>query len=110
LQTTGTALDLLPYLLPDNAPGSSGAPLSPLALVWFGANDAAAATEPVHVPIAEYKANLKKVVEILRLHFAIVVIITPPPVHGLVKFMSCASASVYFIRALNVHPSSVATS
>ena len=52
-----------------------------LTTVFFGANDAA--LQPVsiqHVPLEEYKANIKSLVEKLLKRSSNVLIITPPPV------------------------------
>ncbi len=51
-------------------------------VVWFGANDAAAPTEKVHVPLAEYADNLRAIVRHLHRAARHVILVTPPPVHG----------------------------
>ena len=53
-----------------------------LATVWFGANDACISTERAHVPLLEYEANLETIVEQARQVARVVVVMTPPPVHG----------------------------
>ena len=53
-----------------------------LATVWFGANDATLATERSYVPLVEFEANLEAIVTRARRVSRVVVLLTPPPVHG----------------------------
>ena len=53
-----------------------------LATVWFGANDACISTERAHVPLLEFEANLETIVQQARQVARVVVVMTPPPVHG----------------------------
>ena len=53
-----------------------------LATVWFGANDACISTERAHVPLREFEANLEAIVAQARQVARVVVVMTPPPVHG----------------------------
>jgi len=54
-----------------------------LVTVWFGANDAALhdrTSKVQHVPLEEYKMNIKDIVERLKCLAGCVVLLTPPPV------------------------------
>ena len=53
-----------------------------LATVWFGANDACISTERAHVPLLEFEANLETIVQQARQVARVVVVMTPPPLHG----------------------------
>lgn len=68
---------LLPTLFPEDAPEPHL-----IVTVWFGANDAAAASEKVHVPIDEYAENLRHILAHLKRTARHIVLLTPPPVHG----------------------------
>lgn len=77
---TRWALFLLHYLFPL---GSSTPPV--VATVFLGANDAALSgrtSERQHVPLEEYKENLKKIVHHLKecSPKMLIVLITPPPI------------------------------
>ncbi|XP_057479979.1 GDSL esterase/lipase At5g62930-like [Actinidia eriantha] len=77
---TRWALFLLHHLFPL---GSAAPPVA--ATVFFGANDAALSgrtSERQHVPIEEYKENLRKIVHHLKecSPAMLVVLITPPPI------------------------------
>lgn len=52
------------------------------AVIWFGANDAAAENMNPHVPIIEYGSNLQDMIDHLKKFFVYIVVMTPPPVHG----------------------------
>lgn len=56
-----------------------------LLLIWFGANDAAEQPSVQHIPLPEYKANLKFLVAKARstpcTARACILLITPPPVN-----------------------------
>lgn len=78
--TSRWALFLLHYIFPL---GSASPPVA--ATIFFGANDAALLgrnSEKQHVPIGEYKDNLRRIVHHLKecSPMMLVVIITPPPV------------------------------
>lgn len=54
-----------------------------LVTVWFGANDAALpdrTSKVQHVPLEEYRANLKYIVDRLKSLACEVILVTPPPV------------------------------
>lgn len=60
-------------------------PVSPrvqLMTVFFGANDACVAGTPQHVPLDEYRQNLKNIIEYpsLRLHDTKIILIVPAPI------------------------------
>lgn len=63
-------------------PPYPGNPRIQLMTVFFGANDACLPGVPQHVPIEEYKENLKKIVnyEGVRHHDTKIILIVPPPV------------------------------
>lgn len=78
--TTRWALFLLHHIFPL---GSANPPVA--TTIFFGANDAALLgrnSERQHVPIEEYKENLRKIVQHLKQcsPTMLVVLITPPPV------------------------------
>ncbi|PWA59501.1 SGNH hydrolase-type esterase superfamily protein [Artemisia annua] len=78
--TTRWALLLLHHLFPA---GSTTPPVA--ATVFFGANDAALkgrTSENQHVPLEEYKENLRKIVRHLKecSPAMLIVLITPPPI------------------------------
>lgn len=78
--TSRLALFLLQYLFPL---GSTKPPVA--TTVFFGANDAALAgrtSERQHVPVEEYKENLRRIVHHLKecSSTMLVVLVTPPPV------------------------------
>lgn len=70
-----------PMLLP---PARTGLPTETLfSVIFFGANDAVREGEAQHVPIAEYKKNLVKLIEYVESLVKPtlgVVVVTPPPV------------------------------
>eukprot|EP00798_Chlamydomonas_sp_ICE-L_P029269 gene29268-12509_t len=73
---TRWALEMMDYIFHD-------ATNVQLVTVFFGANDAAMphAPGPHHIPLLEYKDNLKKIVEFLRKKgVKNIILITPPPV------------------------------
>nr|XP_010940177.1 GDSL esterase/lipase At5g62930 isoform X1 [Elaeis guineensis] len=77
---TSWALFLLNHLFPLSCPTPPVA-----ATIFFGANDAALlgrSSQRQHVPVEEYKENLRKIVDHLKecLSNMLVVLITPPPV------------------------------
>ncbi|XP_038990430.1 GDSL esterase/lipase At5g62930, partial [Phoenix dactylifera] len=77
---TRWALFLLDHLFPLSCPTPPVA-----ATIFFGANDAALlgrSNQRQHVPVEEYKENLRKIVDHLKesLSNMLVVLITPPPV------------------------------
>nr|GEV43460.1 GDSL esterase/lipase At5g62930 [Tanacetum cinerariifolium] len=79
--TTRWALFLLHHLFPTT--GSTTPPVA--ATVFFGANDAALkgrTSENQHVPLEEYKDNLRKIVRHLKecSPTMLIVLITPPPI------------------------------
>lgn len=81
--TTRQAVAMLPYLLPACSESPHAEKKSRrllVATVCFGANDAALPTEKVHVPLAEFEANLGSVVASLKQKFVHVIVITQPPV------------------------------
>ncbi|KAG6332071.1 hypothetical protein ID866_7017 [Astraeus odoratus] len=60
-----------------------------LLTIWFGANDAAPHPSDQHVPLDEYKANLKRIVNMIRSPTSAyyspntrIILITPPPVNS----------------------------
>ncbi|KAI3438645.1 hypothetical protein D9Q98_001067 [Chlorella vulgaris] len=75
------ALQLLDAVFPQP---SAAAPPPRLATVFFGANDAALpdrGSARQHVPLAEFKGNLRAIVQHLhRIGVPAVVLITPPPI------------------------------
>ena len=79
--TTRTGLGMLPHIIDewkDHKPS--------LMIVFFGANDAILPTTPrfkaLHVPLAEYVKNLKKIVQMSQTGFPEIkiVLVVPPPV------------------------------
>ena len=82
---TRWALQLLDKLFPPAAEGVATAPC--LVTVFFGANDAALPDQGSarqHVPLAEYKDNLRAIVAAVRAAGGAssrMVLMTPPPVH-----------------------------
>jgi lysophospholipase L1-like esterase len=87
---TRLALLAAPHILGGAASGGAALPASAsagvalrgrflLSTVFFGANDAAVAGEPQHVPLAEYEANLTALVAMARAASTAVAVISPPP-------------------------------
>ncbi|ETV74016.1 hypothetical protein H257_11332 [Aphanomyces astaci] len=76
---TRWTLDVLPAILQD-AYAHRAAPL--LVTVFLGANDAAPPGSTQHVPLPEFQANLRALVELLRQWFpsSKVLLLTPPPI------------------------------
>lgn len=75
--TSRWAKMILPYLETDAFEGAQ------LVTVWFGANDAALpdrTSKVQHVPLEEYRSNIKDIVERLKCLADHVVLVTPPPV------------------------------
>ena len=72
---------LVPYMFPLGE--NEGLPSAQhlVVTIWFGANDAAAATENAHVPLNEYEDNLRAIVRHVKRAAKHVVVLTPPPVH-----------------------------
>ncbi|EWC47060.1 hypothetical protein DRE_03822 [Drechslerella stenobrocha 248] len=70
-------------IVDDVIPPADGALDLKLLIVFFGANDAVLPGYEQHVDIAEYKENIKAIVQHphVKQHGAKVVIITPPPVY-----------------------------
>ncbi|KAL0486082.1 GDSL esterase/lipase [Acrasis kona] len=72
--TTDLALKLVPYIFdPSNE--------QTLAVIMFGANDAAEAPSTQHVPLERYKDNIKKIVKVIRDNRpnADLILMTPTP-------------------------------
>ena len=76
---TRWARHLLPTLFPLSEDGGQQ---HLLVTVWFGANDAAAPSEVTHVPLAEFRDNLREILRHLCKVSTHVVVLTPPPIHG----------------------------
>jgi lysophospholipase L1-like esterase len=95
---------LLPFLFPVRKDDVT--PKHLLVTVWFGANDAAAPTERVSVPLEEYTENLRHIVAYLRQCAHHVVVLTPPPVHGPTRL--AFQRKVYGSKASGVNERSTA--
>ncbi|KAL8261048.1 hypothetical protein R6Q59_025097 [Mikania micrantha] len=98
--TTRWALFLLHHIFPL---GSASLPVA--ATIFFGANDAALpgrTSASQHVPIEEYKENLRKIVHHLKecCPTMLIVLITPPPIdeEGRLEF----AKSVYGEKAMKL--------
>jgi lysophospholipase L1-like esterase len=78
---TSNALSVLPKIF---APPGPGGPKLEYLLVWFGANDAAIKlpVENQHVPLDEYRANIKAILThpIIAAHQPKILLVTPPPI------------------------------
>mmetsp|Transcript_61536 Transcript_61536/g.120817 ORF Transcript_61536/g.120817 Transcript_61536/m.120817 type:complete len:354 (+) Transcript_61536:10-1071(+) len=72
---------LVPYIFPLSEDTVSAASQHLLVAVWFGANDAAAPSERVHVPLDEYEDNLRAILRHVKRAARQVILLTPPPVH-----------------------------
>ena len=81
---TRHALDLLPKIFPIQKNLSKIV----FCTVFFGANDAALSGERQGVPIEEYRANIKQIIDGIRQNLDVagnrtpIILITPPPVHS----------------------------
>jgi len=75
---TRYALKILPQIIP---PPSATSRIR-LMTVFFGANDAVQEGQLQHVPLDQYRENLKKIVthEVLKPHDPKFILITPPPI------------------------------
>jgi lysophospholipase L1-like esterase len=74
-----------------------------LFAIFFGANDARLPNTiqaPQHVPLKEYKENLRKIVqhEAVRAHDARIMLITPPPIDERICEADDASKGIHQIR------------
>ncbi|KAJ5238489.1 GDSL Lipase/Acylhydrolase family protein [Penicillium chermesinum] len=76
--TTAHAIQVFPRFFPSPEVASVR-----LMTVFFGANDAAVPGHPQHVPLEQYKENLKKIIQhpATRAQGPRILIITPPPVN-----------------------------
>ncbi|CAM9421744.1 unnamed protein product [Scytosiphon promiscuus] len=74
---------LMPLVEKIFVPDSDGLAPVKLVTIFLGANDCVLPGNRQHVPLAEYKANLRRMVEHVRMVHpeARVVLITPPPIH-----------------------------
>uniref|UniRef100_A0A803PA71 SGNH hydrolase-type esterase domain-containing protein n=1 Tax=Cannabis sativa TaxID=3483 RepID=A0A803PA71_CANSA len=108
---TRWALFLLHHLFPLNVAKPPAA-----VTIFFGANDAAIlgrTSERQHVPIDEYKENLRKIVLHLKecSPTVLIVLITPPPVDeegrdDFARYIFCSVAALSLVpMLLNVMPS-----
>ena len=79
--TAPAGYDTLIQFFPTHAP-STIIPHIQLMTVFFGANDACVPGHPQHVPIGEYKQNLRNIIEHegVKLHETKVILVVPTPV------------------------------
>jgi lysophospholipase L1-like esterase len=97
---TDKALAKLPLVIPP--PGPNGGRIKILA-VFFGANDARLPNTMQarqHVPLPEYKDNLRKILshEVVRAHDAHIVLMTPPPIDERMCIADDAAKGINQIR------------
>ncbi|CAM9475692.1 unnamed protein product, partial [Phaeothamnion confervicola] len=82
---TRMSMFLLNTIFPQTGDGVPESPPALLVTVFLGANDMALASSSArqHVPLQEYKSNLKRIVAHIRAAEpgARIILITPPPVH-----------------------------
>ena len=78
-----------------------------LAVIFFGANDAAAEGMPLHVPLLEYRANIKAIIDMfrestLRKANTSLILVTPPPVNCQNREINVTSLYADAIREIGI--------